>query len=64
MTHLNVSFERRKKTLKKIQFDVKEAAIGCDFRTAVVWPNIPESGLFSDFVKRLNGNLNGTCFHG
>ena len=31
------------------------------FTTAVVSLNIPESGLFADFVKQLK---NDTCFHG
>ena len=35
--------------------------IGCVFTTAVFSLNIPESGLFADFVKRLK---NGTGFHG
>ena len=35
--------------------------MGNVFTRAIVWLNIPESGLFADFVKRLK---NDTCFHG
>ena len=34
---------------------------GCVFTLAVVSLNIPENGLFTDFVERLK---NDTCFHG
>ena len=39
---------------------IAECMTGLVFTTAIVSLNIPEIGLFADFVKRLK---NDTCFH-
>ena len=45
-----------------VQTDSLRAKVfGRVFTIAVVSLNIPENGLFTDFVQRLQ---NGTCFHG